>query len=699
MQKLKSFILSAIAAFLLAPSVLAQSADLLTEKSGPDQAAAGADVTYTVTVTNLGPDDASSVTLNDPIPGTMTFVSATQDSGPTFLCSTPTVGSGGTVTCTIATLPAGAYAQFSFVFNIPGGTAPGTTFTNVATSTTTSVDYNDENNSGTAGTSTPPPPQADLFIQKTGPSSAGPDSDVAYTITVSNNGPDAAVDLAWSDTLPGTMTFVSLTQDSGPAMTCTTPTPVECSVTTFNAGDTATFTLVGHIPAGTPSGTGFDNVADVTSKTDDPSTNNNSSAHSLSVAALDLSVTKTGAATATAGDQVTYTITVTNNGPDTAVPAQLVDTLPPNTTFVSLTQNNGPAATCGTPPPGGIGSVQCNATLANGQSFELSLVLEVGNTPSVTNTAVASASQYDTNSANNSASATTTITPSSDLSIVKSGPVGVGAGTDATYTVTVTNAGISDASTVAVNDTLPAGTTFVSATQNSGPTFLCSTPSVGGTGTITCSIATFAAGASATFTFVLHVAPSAVVGSSIANTATVTSTADDPNSGNNSSTSTGTVSTDSDVSITKTGPAGAVPGGEIEYTLSVTNNGPADASTVELDDTLPANTTFVSLEQTAGPTFTCVTPAVGATGLVTCSAATLPAFGTATFTLTVLVAPDASGIVTNTATVSAANADPTPANNSGSAAVTIAAANVPTLSMWGLMLLAAALGMIVVLKK
>jgi uncharacterized repeat protein (TIGR01451 family) len=57
-----------------APLALAQSADLSVSKSGPAQAAAGSDVAYTITVFNLGPDDAPNATLFDTVPGGMTFV-------------------------------------------------------------------------------------------------------------------------------------------------------------------------------------------------------------------------------------------------------------------------------------------------------------------------------------------------------------------------------------------------------------------------------------------------------------------------------------------------------------------------------------------------------------------------------------------------------------------------------------------------
>jgi len=72
-----------------------------------------------------------------------------------------------------------------------------------------------------------------------------------------------------------------------------------------------------------------------------------------------------------------------------------------------------------------------------------------------------------------------------------------------------------------MSDALPAGTTFVSETQNTGPVFGCVNPPVGTNGTVTCSIASMAAGSTATFTIVAQVNAGAVLGTVISNTATL----------------------------------------------------------------------------------------------------------------------------------------------------------------------------------
>jgi len=673
----KLFVIAAI--ILCTTAAFGQEADVSVLKTGPEEAAADSDVSYTVTVTSLGPDAATNVTLTDNIPAGMTFVSAS----PTG-CTTPAIGDPGTVTCTIASLPAGDSAVYTFVFHIGPQTPPGTFFTNIAT-VACAIDPNDENNSSTATTSTPPPPQSDAGITKSGPSGAGPDTDVVYTISVSNSGPDAAASFSWTDTLPGTLTFVSLTQDSGPTMGCTTGPTVTCSLNGFPANTAATFTLTAHVPAGTPAGTTFHNTATVTA-TNDPNAENDIGDTTLTVASADVSIVKVnaGPGTAAAGTPFSYTITAANAGPDAAETAWS-DVLPANTTFVSLVQDNGPVANCQTPLPGTNGNVVCSFLLGNGASAQFTLTIAAGNTPSVTNTATIGTESFDPDSADHSSSATTTITPSADLAVTKSGPAAVTAGTNITYTVSVTNNGPTDAANVAVGDTLPANTTFVSATQNSGPPGSCGFAA----GAVTCTMAAFPLGATATFTFVFNVSPALPNGSTVTNTATVSSSASDPNGGNNSSMTSATVAPTADLAVTKTGPATVTGGSNVTYTVTLTNNGASNAANATLTDTLPANTTFVSANQTSGPVFNCVNNAT----TITCTNASFAPGSTATFEFVIHVTGDARGSITNTASAASTTADPTPQNSSAS---TTAAVNrpgdAPTLSPLALALLSVALG-------
>ena len=660
----------------LAPAAFAQEADLAVSKMGPSTAAADTDVSFDVTVFNFGEDDAPSVSLIDPLPAGMTFVMLTQNNGPAFDCSSvPAAGTNGTITCTLANFTAGSSANFTFVAHIPPATAPGTTFTNTASISSQIPDPNPENDSSSTSV-TVPSPQADVGVQKVGPDTAAPDTDVSYSISVNNSGPDAADSFSLTDTLPGTMTFVSLTQNSGPTFVCSGTTTITCSIISFAAGATATFTLTGHIPPNTPSGTSFTNVAHVSTTTEDPEPDNNSSQTQLTVVTSDLAVTKSGPAAAFAGNTISWTITATNNGPDNQSPATLNDPLPAGTTFVSIVQNTGPAAVCTNPGVGNPGSVTCSfATLASGVSaqFTLTATINPGFTGTLTNTATVFGTNADTNTSNNSATAVTTVTASADLSVNKSGPATADAGTNVTYTIVLTNSGPSNAANVSLTDAVPGNTTFVSESQSTGPVFSCTNPPPGGTGTVTCTIASMAP-TSATFSITVHI-DSVAVGAAIGNTANVTASTTDPNPGNNTSSVVTTGTGSADVSIVKTAAAAAAAGSNLTYNINVTNNGPSDASSVTMMDTLPPNTTFVSESQPTGPAFTCTNPPSGGTGTVSCSIATLTAGTSATFSIVVQIAAAAPvGPSSNTATVTAATTDPNSGNNSSTAVTTIALA-------------------------
>jgi len=645
-------VIFALASLFLAAQSFADS-DFGVTKLGPSQAAADTDVAYTVQVINAGPDDAD-VTLTDNVPAGMTFVSIQQNSGAAFNCSGTT-----TIICTNASMIAGTTADFTITLHISSQTPPDTTFTNIATVSTTGADPNDENNSSAAAT-TVPSNDADVGVQKTGPNVAAPGADVAYTITVTNAGPSDAQNVELDDTLPGTMTFVSLSQNSGPAFSCSGTTTITCTIGTLTVGSAATFTLTGNIPGNTPAGTSFTNTASVKSD-NDPFSDNDTSSAFLTVSNAELAVTKSGPGTATAGQTISYTITATNNGPDTAVNVMLTDLLPPGTTLSSFIQNTGPTFGCSAPLPGNSGTITCTInSLGNGVSATFSLVLNVDSTfadgGTLTNTANLSSDSGDANPNNNSSSTSATVTGVTDIAVTKTAPATVDAGTNLSWTITVQNLGANAALNTQLSDTIPAGTTFVSFNQTGGPTFNCS-----GTTTITCSNASFAAGATATFTFIVSV-PSNATGT-ISNTANVTTTTIDTNSGNDTSTANTTVTQHADLAVTKSGPALAAVGSDVAYTITVSNAGPSDASAVTLSDTIPAQMSFVSMQQNSGPVFNC-----SGTTTVTCTIATFVPGASASFTLTVHV--NSAGSITNTATVSATTSDPNSGNNTSSAFTT-----------------------------
>src|SRR5207244_4211830 len=203
----------------------------------------------------------------------------------------------------------------------------------------------------------------------------------------------------------------------------------------------------------------------------------------------------------------------------------------------------------------------------------------------IVNTAVvmASAPAEDTNPANNTATAMTTVQRFADLAITKTGPATATAGTDITYTVTVTNNGPSTSSGGTVTDTLPAGTTFAGASSGCSQT----APNV-----VTCTFSTLAASASLTFNIGAHIAPTTTGTLTNAATVTATNAGEDTNGANNIATAMTTAQRFADLAITKTGPGTATAGTDITYTVTVTNNGPSTSSGGTVTGTLPAGTRF-----------------------------------------------------------------------------------------------------------
>jgi len=100
-----------------------------------------------------------------------------------------------------------------------------------------------------------------------------------------------------------------------------------------------------------------------------------------------------------------------------------------------------------------------------------------------------------------------------------------------TYTITVKNFGAFDAQGVAVTDVLPSATQFVTASVSQGS---CQTPAVGATGTVNCSLGSLGSGATATIQLVVKI--TAPGGSTLSNTASVSSATPDPNASNDSAT-------------------------------------------------------------------------------------------------------------------------------------------------------------------
>jgi len=111
--------------------------------AAPNPVASGSPLTYTIVVTNKGPDAVSSFKFHDALPSGTTFQSVTVTSGS---CTAPAPGGTGTVTCTVSNLAANKSVTASLVVNVTA--ASGSTITDTASIvSSSSADPKPANNS------------------------------------------------------------------------------------------------------------------------------------------------------------------------------------------------------------------------------------------------------------------------------------------------------------------------------------------------------------------------------------------------------------------------------------------------------------------------------------------------------------------------------------------------------------------------
>ena len=524
-------------------------ADLaVTKVCKPDEpASAGAEGFCDIHVDNLGPSNATGVVLTDVLTSATPFSVTGVTVTPSGTCAPTTAGPSTsiTITCTLGSEPSGGrttvrvsvtatdVAQINDVASVSSATPDPSSANNTASGR---VDF--------IGS-------ADLVVSKTGPATVVAGQTIQYTLTVRNDGPSTARAVTLTDTMPLGVSFVSVVASVG---TCTTNQPGQRTLT-CGLGDLlpgpvnqATVTVNGLVAPDVAEGTSLFNEAVVSSATADPdNTDNRAGVTTTVTAAADLRISKSGSPSpVVAGTKLTYTVTVTNDGPSTARDVEVTDTLPAGTTYVSGKDGNG-ATVCTLVQSN---SVVCALnTLAPGASKTVFITVLVS--PAVPqgtvlrNAASVGASTPDPDPTDNTAQASTTVNTSAELWLDKQGvrrsgnpsPVLVyslvvhndaGCETDAQSTATPTcgAGGPSDAQGITVVDRLPLDAKKV-VVQYVSPQ--CTY--VKATHTVTCRAATVPAGASVTF--VIEAQVSGSVGT-VLNTATLTATTPDPVTANNS---------------------------------------------------------------------------------------------------------------------------------------------------------------------
>jgi len=290
-------------------------ADIAVSKRGPANVQAGTNFDYVITVTNLGPDSVSSLSVTDNLPVTVGFFSATPGA----------TASGSLVVWTnLGSLVAGAMTNLTVTVTAP---ADGASLTNLASGGSPTEDPNPTNNLSQPVFTTVTP-AADLAIGKSAPAAVFAASNLSYTISVTNFGPSSADNVVVTDALPAGVTFVSATGGG-----ITNAGAVNWNFGTLANGQSSNATLTVTAPA---SGT-LTNVANVNAPTLDPNPTNNVTPPVVTAVTplADVAVSKTGPAGNLFGANFSYTILVTNLGPSTATALVVTDSLPAGLVFVS----------------------------------------------------------------------------------------------------------------------------------------------------------------------------------------------------------------------------------------------------------------------------------------------------------------------------------------------------------------------------
>ena len=356
-------------------------------------AIAGSLIHYRIRVSNSGPSTATGVTVTDPLPANITYISS---EGPDWACSY----AAPTVTCadSTLTLAPSTDAPDIIITGIVDSFATGS-LTNTATATPLTP--------GTPGTDTEVTPirgAVDLAVVHGGEPAVNAGGTWHTTVDVFNFGPSGE---------PGPVT-VEITLSSGatdpagsgtgwtcalsaPKLTCTNPTgvPHNSGLPTINITSTANPSATELFSTAVVSGSGT--VEDTNPDNQVDSTN----AQILGVADMGIVKSVSGPSSVPVGQNVTFNLTVTNYGPSAAAAIITTDTLGAGLTYVPTASD----ARCANE----AGPLSCSAaSMAAGESTTFTIVATVTQQGTLTNTATVSSSETDPNPDNNTSSATVT---------------------------------------------------------------------------------------------------------------------------------------------------------------------------------------------------------------------------------------------------------------------------------------------------
>ena len=544
-------------------------------------------ICYTITVTNHGPDQANNIAVSDYLPAGLQWISDDSNgkyNHTTGIWTIDTLSNGGSITLNIL-------AQII---------KSNTVITNIATANNATYDQNSTNNQDQ--TTTTVSSASDLNISKTVDNNH-PNylQNVKYIIKVHNNGPDNATGVIVLDKLPSGLKFISSDGNYDPATGIWT-------VGTLTNGQEAVLNIIAQVIA---SNTQITNIAGVNGTNYDPNSSDNQSNTTINVdLASDLGITKTvDNSKPNYLQNVIFTLTAHNYGPDNATGVKIIDKLPTGLKFVSVS---------GDGTYDSINGIWTIGSLANGATAVLNIIAQgVSANSQVVNIASITGTNYDQNSTNDQSSATVNIKSASDLGIKITVDNPNPKYLDyVTFTLTATNAGPNDAAYVKVYNTLPDKLKYIS--DNSNGAF---NPATG-----LWTVGYMANGATATLKIVAQAMTSNVILTDVAritdpDPAGITDFYD-PNQANDQSSVTLGVAPVVDLSITKT-VNNSKPNylQNVIFTLIAHNNGPDTATGVTVTDKLPNGLKFISVSgngtyNSAAGTWTIGSLANGATAVL-----------------------------------------------------------------------------------
>lgn len=625
---------------------------------------------YTITATNIGPSDATGVAVTDALltslPIGWSLVSAVGTGTTSF--------SSATGIWTIGDVNAGDTESLLVTVTVGAGSFTGTT-TNTATLTAvTETDINAAND--TAQENTTVVRLVDIVVTKSDsadPVTAGSSSgNLVYTITAANNGPSDASGVAITDALLAALpSGWSLVSAIGTGTTSFSSATGVWTIGEVESGDSESLIVTVTIDASAASGV-TTNTATVTSVTEpDFSAVNDSAVENTSVSRLvDIAVTKSDSADpVTAGSgpgNLVYTITTANSGPSNAtgviVMDSLIASLPSGWTLDSVIASG---ATSFDVSNGewSVGNLNSGAL----ESLIVTLTVDASAEAGVTTNTVAvtGVTEPDSSAVNDSAAEDTTVSRLVDISVSKfdnADPVIAGSASgNLVYTISATNNGPSDATGVAITDALlaalPTDWVLLSAVGSGMTSFNSSTA--------VWSVGDLAAGASESIVATLTVGASAESGIST-NTAEVTNVAEpDSNSANDVVSEPTMIVREVDLAVTKTAVFDPVQSpGQIQYNVTVVNNGPSVASDVVMIDSLSTLVTFSDATPSQGTS-------IENGGIVTSTLGTIAPGMSAAVTIVVDVDIPQGNSVTNVATVTASENDVNSLNNESTIDTTV----------------------------